>query len=236
MSITPSFRLPFTLPDDVHPAVAQAMRYCFNGLVDVNQAIKALKSQQTTTAATTTTTSTAAASSGGGSTTPTTIGDVNQQAGTSYTTQESDFGALIVVQGTTPFALTLNSGLTAPYYTIVFNLGTGVITMTPSAGNVNNVANLPLDPSQFAIIYFDGTNWWVAFYILPQSITKVTSQWLDSYDATTGLFTQSQPAATDINGTGLQVFANNAAAITGGLVAGNLYRTSSDPSTVCVVF
>lgn len=35
--------------------------------------------------------------------------------------------------------------------------------------------------------------------------------------------------------TGLQVFANNAAAITGGLAAGDLYRTGADPDVVCVV-
>jgi hypothetical protein len=34
---------------------------------------------------------------------------------------------------------------------------------------------------------------------------------------------------------GVQIFANNAAAITGGLVAGDLYRTGSDPDTVCIV-
>lgn len=33
----------------------------------------------------------------------------------------------------------------------------------------------------------------------------------------------------------LPVYANNAAAITGGLTAGNLYRTNSDPDTVCIV-
>jgi hypothetical protein len=33
----------------------------------------------------------------------------------------------------------------------------------------------------------------------------------------------------------LPIFANNAAAITGGLVAGNLYRTGGDPDIVAVV-
>lgn len=33
----------------------------------------------------------------------------------------------------------------------------------------------------------------------------------------------------------LQVFANNAAAITGGLTVGDFYRTGADPDTVCVV-
>jgi len=33
----------------------------------------------------------------------------------------------------------------------------------------------------------------------------------------------------------LAPFANNAAAIAGGLVAGDLYRTGGDPDTVCIV-
>jgi hypothetical protein len=33
----------------------------------------------------------------------------------------------------------------------------------------------------------------------------------------------------------LPVYANNAAAITGGLVAGNLYRDNSNPDHVCIV-
>lgn len=35
--------------------------------------------------------------------------------------------------------------------------------------------------------------------------------------------------------TGLSVYANNAAAIAGGLVAGDFYRTGADPDVVCVV-
>ncbi len=33
----------------------------------------------------------------------------------------------------------------------------------------------------------------------------------------------------------LPVYANNAAAITGGLIAGNLYRTGGNPDPVCIV-
>ncbi len=40
------------------------------------------------------------------------------------------------------------------------------------------------------------------------------------------------PAIISLN---LPVYANNAAAITGGLVAGNLYRTNADPDFVAVV-
>lgn len=38
-----------------------------------------------------------------------------------------------------------------------------------------------------------------------------------------------------INIATLSIYANNAAAIIGGLVAGDLYRTNSDPDTVCIV-
>lgn len=36
---------------------------------------------------------------------------------------------------------------------------------------------------------------------LPVTVAKVASNWLDSYDDSTGLFTQSQPAYTDLTGT-----------------------------------
>jgi hypothetical protein len=42
----------------------------------------------------------------------------------------------------------------------------------------------------------------------------------------------------DVSGTAsltLSVYANNTAAIAGGLVAGNLYRTNGDPDTICIV-
>lgn len=42
-------------------------------------------------------------------------------------------------------------------------------------------------------------------------------------------------ASGHYNFNGLQVFANNAAAIAGGLVAGDLYRTGANPDPVCVV-
>jgi hypothetical protein len=42
-------------------------------------------------------------------------------------------------------------------------------------------------------------------------------------------------SATHVNIPGLQVFANNAAAISGGLSTGDLYRTGANPDPVCVV-
>jgi hypothetical protein len=40
---------------------------------------------------------------------------------------------------------------------------------------------------------------------------------------------------TNIIGTGLTIYANNAAAILGGLIVGNVYRTGADPDLICVV-
>ncbi len=66
-----SFRLPFTLPEDVHPAVKDALRLTYQGVVDLNQAIRALvpKVNANTTAIQATTGVAVVASSG--SSTPT---------------------------------------------------------------------------------------------------------------------------------------------------------------------
>ncbi len=80
----------------------------------------------------------------------------------------------------------------------VYNFGAGTRTATPSLGNVNNVASVALTEGQFGIFYFDGTDWWDVFSLLPQSFPNVPGSFLDSYDALTGLFTAS-PAAVTVN-------------------------------------
>ena len=55
------------------------------------------------------------------------------------------------------------------------------------------------------------------------------------YNAGATLATATLDATTSASITNLPVFANNAAAITGGLVAGNLYRLGTDPDQICVV-
>lgn len=49
------------------------------------------------------------------------------------------------------------------------------------------------------------------------------------------VFFQSQLATPHYNFAGVPVFANNAAAISGGLQVGDLYRTGANPDPVCVV-
>ncbi len=258
-----SFRFPFNLPDDVHSGVKDALRITYNGVKDLNDAIRALNTKvDTNTQSITNVTNNITTSGGGVTPTPTptpAFGNVNLQPNLTpgaYTLAQSDLGGLILVQSGIPFALTLNSGLMTPFFTTVYNLGAGLVTATPSLGNVNNGASVTVKINEFSIFYFDGTNWWDVFPVLAQTEAHVASNWLDSYNAVTGLFTRSQPAASDLsNGTtgggrvvldsgatvqafsilGLPIFANNAAAIGGGLVSSNLYRDGLDPDHVCIV-
>jgi len=45
VSTNTAFRFPFTFPEDVHPSVAAAARYSFNGIKDLNDAIAALNTK-----------------------------------------------------------------------------------------------------------------------------------------------------------------------------------------------
>lgn len=258
-----SFRLPFALPEDVHPAVRLALRYTFSGLKDVNDAIVNLMPKVNSQAASITTiNNTIPSLSSGGSSTPSTLGKVNDQTGNvTYILQQSDFGALVILNTASPFALSLNSSITVPFLCVLENFGTGLATLTPTLGLVNNLASWPLPGVQFALVFFDGFNWWVT-EVFAQSFLSVPHEWLNSYNALTGVFTATQPRASDlvdstvgsgpvvldsgptlVNPTftgitrilGLQIFANNAAAIAGGLPVGGLYRSGSDPDHVLVV-
>jgi hypothetical protein len=160
-----SFRFPFKL-EGVHDETAQAIRYTFNGILDLNNAIRALNSKASPAAITQIVQNVASSGGGGGGSTPVTFGFVNLQPDLTpgaYTLAQTDLGGLILVQSGIAFALTLNSGLTVPFFTTVYNLGAGTITATPSLGNVNNGASVTLTTGQFGIFYFDGTDWWEVF-------------------------------------------------------------------------
>lgn len=266
MALPPtSFRLPFILSSDVHPDVQSAIRYAFSGLKDLNDAVSALAKKTTTT----TTVVTTAAGGGGGSSGPVagSIGVVNQQTVGAYTLQAGDFGAIVVLDTAPIFAVTLSS-LTAPFFSFISNQCAGVATLTPDSGTVNGFASWPVPAGGFAIVGFDGTNWF-ALPVCPQNTPPVFAQFLTGYNSTTGQFSQSKvtdlyglvtvdSGATVILDSGvtivfdsgaslvnanmqgttsirnLQIFANNAAALAGGLVIGNLYRDGGDPDHVCI--
>lgn len=66
--------------------------------------------------------------------------------------------------------------------TINFENGTGILVTNPSLGNVQFTLSPPMG-------------------VFPQTISAVASKWLNSYSATTGLFTAAQPSFTDMSDT-----------------------------------
>lgn len=72
-------------------------------------------------------------------------------------------------------------------------------TGSPLAGGKEAyIALITSAPSPGDLLEWNGTQW-VALPA-PASLSKVTSEWLDSYNSATGAFTQSQPAYTDLSG------------------------------------
>lgn len=188
MSTPPtSFRLPFVLSPDVHPDVQAAIRYAFSGLKDLNDAIAAMVPKLTSKA--TTITETTGGVSGGGSTSLASIGLVNEQSTGSYVLLPGDFGAIVVLDTTSTFAVTLAS-FTTPFFAIISNQCSGQAILTPESGTVNDDADWPVPPGGFAIVAFDGINWWAA-PVCPQDTPAVPYNFISAYDSATGEFTQS---------------------------------------------
>ncbi len=115
-------------------------------------------------------------------------------------------------------------------YGLISNGGgsTGIIT-----GSASFIAE--------AIISDDATftNWY-GFYAKNPTVagSKLTNAYGVYIEAFTGAATTNYAffsAGGNIHFAGLPIYADNAAAIAGGLVAGDLYRTNADPDTVCVV-
>lgn len=205
----PTFRFPFALHGQPQE-VQQAHIFAFQGIQDCQQGIAAIKAQldaktSTSTSGTASATNTSTVSETVNVVTGANVGLVNNQSGwTAYTTSQTDYGAFIILSDASPIAVTLSTTASAPsvivpWYCTFINLGTGTATLTPISGTIN--VNTVL-PGNALTIAFDGTNFWAEPMVpVPESITAVAHEWLASYNAATGLFTQSQPAYTDISGT-----------------------------------
>lgn len=203
----PSFRRPSPITKEmVHPEAAQAINNntdsCFdlqNALFAVNTKVEALK------------TAASSSSSNSSSSIPAAPviapfsgqGTVNNQTGsTSYATQSSDNGAMIVLDDSSPVALSLNSTVTAPFYCFITNLGAGLATLTPTNGvTINGAASFSLPQNYTSLVAFYFGVWWASeLPIVPQTFTAVAHEFLKSYDATTGIFVAAQPAFGDLLG------------------------------------
>jgi hypothetical protein len=151
---------------DVHPEVQAAIRYAFSGLKDVNDAIAALAPKVNANSAAVATPSTTGVASGGSSgagTTLASIGLVNQQSTGNYSPVAADFGALILLTTASSFAISLLDTVNTPFYFAIENQCTGTAVLTPQTPLlINGLTSWTLQPQGSAMVYWDGTNWWIA--------------------------------------------------------------------------
>ena len=173
---SPSFRLPVNFPSDVHPAVKDAFRLVFQALNDHEQAFVAVNSKIATPAATTTaptvTTPTVTVSTTGPqvpSSQAVPVGGVNDQTGaTSYILQQSDYGGLVIMNSGSPVAVTANANVTKPFFTKIWNNGSGTITVTvgdpggtPTGQTINGSASITIGAGVTKSVYLNSAdfNW-----------------------------------------------------------------------------
>lgn len=122
------------------------------------------------------------------------LGATNNQTGTSYTIQRSDYGGIVTFDNAAAVAVVLNNGTSTTvnnnFWAALENLGAGTVTLTPASGNVNGVASITLATNQGALVYFDGSNWW-ALTSVDSSGSGVTS-----LNALTGALSLTSTGAT----------------------------------------
>jgi hypothetical protein len=210
-----NFRFPFE-PHiaKLEPQVQYVIRNLWNSVTDAQNAVPILKAQidankSAVASVTNTVTNNSTASETVVQSSSPTIGFVNDQSGnTSYATTQNDYGAYVIFDDASPVAVSLTGApvIQLPWACVLINDGVGLVTVTPSSGTItypNNLAaaSMPIAQGQAAIVVYDGTNFYgVIIPVSPQTIASVTSNWLNSYNSITGIFTTTQPAFTDILG------------------------------------
>ena len=107
----------------------------------------------------------------GGGPSPTPVANqgvtVNNQSGvTSYGTQSTDDNSMIVFSDASPVAVSLTTQA-PPWSCFVSNQGAGTVTLTPAVGTISyagnpSAATMPVAQGLWALIAFDGENWWAA--------------------------------------------------------------------------
>lgn len=227
-----SFRYPFNLAGKVHPEAEGAIRYAFSGLKDLNDAVRSLSNKinaipATPAAAAATTTIVA----GGSSAFPNpSAGAVNDQTNqTAYTIQQSDYGALILLNDASPITITLNSGVTTPFFTFIENLGSATANLIPdqATATINNIGDLGLPSAMSAIVFFDGHNWWATTF--PLVVTGTF--FLDNAASDIATYKQLITAFPSVAEASL-VAAGNAAA--GNVLIGTFATNPSVPSATLI--
>lgn len=165
-----SFRFPFTIDKSVHPSVHSAIRYTFNGVLDLQNAISSLNTKLGD-AVTSLTNQIKGLATPAPTPAAKPTGGVNDVTGTTaYTTRASDHQGLIVANGGT---VTLNSGVPRPYVTRIVNTGGSAMTVTPDqvrtsdatgiqSINGNQTYSLPAGQAQNFYYNTTDSNWTAA--------------------------------------------------------------------------
>jgi hypothetical protein len=160
-NLPPTFRFPFNTDPDTFPegedkgwrrSVHQAIRYAFSGLLDLNQAVPAILAKIT-----------ASPASSSGATGGNVIGTVNDQTGqTSYVVQQSDYGAMVIVNNGGGVQVGLNALIEKPFYVrIKVDSGSGSAVITPGAGTINHAGFIIVGAGSTKDLYFNSLdfNW-----------------------------------------------------------------------------
>lgn len=137
-------------------------------------------------------------------------GLINDQSGqTGYATTPGDNGILLILNDPSAIAVSLTTD-SAPFYLFITNFGAGTAALTPSTGTINGVASLSLLQNQTVYVSCDSTNWDSTALTgpSPQDTPQITHEWIDSYNASTGFFGQSQPTAADVTNAASVIAAN----------------------------
>lgn len=168
----PSVRFPFTLNEDSTQAdVHDAIRTALNGLTVHEQAFANIPAQVAAQASAAATAAVENISSEvvAGVTSFNTrtgpviyfpgLGTVNNQLGeSSYATEQGDAGAKILVGDSGPVTVTLNSGVTLPWFTIIGNDSGASVFLMPDSGSLYGLSEL--NPGGLAFVFYDGVTFW----------------------------------------------------------------------------
>jgi len=209
MSTTPT--LPKFWPDvssEAGPKTHFAITMQQTAIQELNDSIVQLKSQLTAASA--------GATAAAAVTTPlpTTnnnstfnLGRVNNQTGTLYTVQDSDYGGIVTFNNPAPVAVTLNPAVRQFWFGAFENLGAGLATITPGSGTINGIASIALATNIGAWLFYDGVNWWAATSI---SVPIATASILGIVRPDNTTITVSGGVLTAVAGGGGPVVTTNA--------------------------
>lgn len=128
---------------------------------------------------------------------------VNAQTGTTYTVSEFDLGKLVTFSNVSPVAVTLpQAGPTFQngWSTFLENLGSGLVTITPTASTIDGLASLTLSTDNGILIVSDGTN-----YFTVRGRTTIPATPAQPHEFVTsinsdGTANLAQPSFADISG------------------------------------